>query len=182
VAVSDINLTDAIQRAKQLDPYALEQVYDAFAPQLSRYIHFRLSESALAQDLHAQVFQSFLELSPRRRNMIENIPTWLFDTARKLVDQQLAERNRARGIPGEELSETLNPPDRARQEIAWLNQLVFQALAGLISDHQHLLALRFGVPLPLEEVSRLMREPVSQVKSLQVDALLTLRQRLETER
>ena len=56
---------------------------------------------------------------------------------------------------------------------------VREAFDQLTSDQQHVLALRFGQELSLEETARIVGKTITAVKALQFRALASLRRLLE---
>lgn len=178
MALTDPALSNAISRASQFDPTALGQVYDACYQRVFCYARFRLGDPARAHELCAQTFDQWLEMLKRSRT-IDQLDRWLFETARRFIDQ---EASQASGTNNPNLTgyPEVNSP-AMEDQAAWLNLLVRQSLRKLLPDQQHLLALRFGVPLSIEETSRVIGKGIAEVKGNQFEALLSLRGWLEKE-
>ena len=49
------------QRGRQGDPAALGEIYDCLYPTIFRYIYYRVSDQAMAEDLVAEVFVRMVE-------------------------------------------------------------------------------------------------------------------------
>ncbi len=179
MATTDLNLIDAIARAGQLDPVALGQVYDAYFPQIFCYVRFRLGVDARAHELSSQVFDHLLETFTKRSKPIDPLDCWLFESARKLVEKDLNQASRPNKTNSTTHIEIDFPP--TENQAAWLNLLVRKSLQKLLPEQQHLLALRFGVLLSIEETSRIAGKSIAEVKGIQFEALLSLRDWLEKE-
>jgi RNA polymerase sigma-70 factor (ECF subfamily) len=91
----------------------------------------------------------------------------------------------AYGKPTQELSEDLhsNSPDlSALAEQNERQTAVRHALGRLTVEQQHVLSLRFGSELSLEETAQLMDRSANAIKALQFRALTSLRRELEARR
>jgi RNA polymerase sigma-70 factor, ECF subfamily len=182
LALSDLDLADAISQARQLDTLALGKIYDHYYPQIYRYTVFRLGDEQASQEVIAQVFDRFIEILQKRRKSIDDLPGWLHEATRQLVDDHLnlTNKNPDQKQKGDN---TLAQPDHepVDNEITWLRHLVSKSLQRLLPDQQHLLALRFAESCSPEETARLMGININDVKFIQFDALLSLRRLLEQE-
>jgi RNA polymerase sigma-70 factor (ECF subfamily) len=179
---SDLDLDNAILQARQFDIVALGQIYDHYYPQIFRYAVFRLGNEPTSQEIITQVFTRFLETLKKRRKSIDELPGWLFEATRQLVEDHL---NQATGNPLQavEGENTLASKDHKStdSEIIWLRRLVFKSLQLLIPEQQHLLALRFAGACSPDETARIMGKNINDVKAIQFEALLSLRRLLEQE-
>jgi RNA polymerase sigma-70 factor (ECF subfamily) len=171
----DRNFTDVIQQARQLDLTALGQIYDYFFSKLYRYCCFRLGSSDIADEACSEIFSLLLETLHLKPDSIDDLETWLFDTASAVVDSILMAQPEL--ISTNSLIQ--NDQAKPKDDIAWLENLVRSSLNRLVPEQQHLLALRFAGPCSTEETARLMDRNIPEVRSLQSDALSILRRFLE---
>jgi DNA-directed RNA polymerase specialized sigma24 family protein len=166
------DLSGVIEQAQRFDLHALGQVFEIFFPQIYRYSAFRLGDGLATSELCNLVFARLLEALKQQPKAIGDMQTWLFATTQIQVEQYLTQ-------PGaQHTSESAALPGG---EAAWLGRLVRASLQRLIPEQQHLLALRFGCAFTLEETARLMRRNVSEVKSMQMEALTGVRLLMEKE-
>jgi RNA polymerase sigma-70 factor (ECF subfamily) len=103
-------------------------------------------------------------------------------TAAHLVNDHY---RRAYSRPTEELSENLHsdtPDVSTLAEHSERQTDVRRAMRRLTAEQQHVLSLRFGSELSLEETAQLMDRSVNAVKALQFRALAGLRRELEGRR
>lgn len=173
--LTDTDLKHVIEQTNQHDLSALGQLYDHFAPQLKRYLDFRLAPEPTAQQVHRQVFDHYLAALQNQPHLAGDPARFLFTAAQKFTDQVLSQ---AAPTPTQS---SANPTGAAQKETVWLGQLVRRSLSKLTAEQQHLLALRFSNGFSIEEIARLLGRHPNQVKTLQFDALEQLRMHLEEE-
>lgn len=176
---------DLLARARQMDGNVLAEIHDRYYPELYRYIHFRVDDAHLSEDLAGEVFLRLIESIARQRGPERNLRGWLFGTASHLVNDQYRRRYRRRtqSIQEEQLE---NFPDLGSDpahawEGAYKQEQVRQALKQLTPDQQQVLALRFTDDRSLEETARLIGKNINAVKALQFRALGALRRLLGGE-
>jgi RNA polymerase sigma-70 factor (ECF subfamily) len=168
-----------LSRLIKLEPHSLGWVHDRYYAVVYRYVFFRLGDEQTSEDLTADVFLRLLEALDGGRPPGENLRGWLLGTAAHLVTDSLR-RKYAR--PVEDLDEqqpsTDMLPEAAASESVerWA---IRKALQQLTEDQQHVLALRFGDEISLEETARAMGKSVGAVKVLQFRALASLKREVE---
>ncbi len=178
MTVSELEITEVILHARRFDLTALGQVYDAYYPQIYRYINFRVCDEQTSREISHQVFVRLIETIKKRSRSIDNMTGWLFESVRDLVEQYLSTANEMAFQPRQAVVQISGQPD---QEIAWLEELVCKSMRHLDPEAQHLLALRFANFLTSEEIARIMGKNIADVKMLQFEALEDLRVQLEQE-
>lgn len=171
---------DSLIRLRQADPLTLAKVYDRFYPEVYRYVHFRLEDEQVCEDIASEVFLRLLKTLAKKRGSIRNVRGWLLGTAAHLVSDHLRAHYRARRLlewvtPRDETITGQGDAPERLAELGWQVRQVRQALQHLTPDQQHVLALRFADERSIEEVAQLMRRSVGAVKVLQFRALAALR-------
>jgi RNA polymerase sigma-70 factor, ECF subfamily len=181
LALSDLELKDALEQARILDPYALGQLHDHYYPLVNRYIRFRMEDDGACEQICDQVFQHLVHTLRKQRGAPEHIPAWLFRTAAISVDEQLRTGARSKKKQGSEPAVTTEIASRqpGQDEIAWLGRLTRRALAQLPANQQHILALRFSADRSLDEIAAIAGTTIAEVKYLQFEGLSTMRHLLE---
>jgi RNA polymerase sigma-70 factor (ECF subfamily) len=157
-----------------LDQQAIGAVYDRYVPEIYRYIRYRLSDEAAAEDLASDVFMRLLEALDAGRPPRTNLKGWLIGTASHIVSDHLRRRYRR---PVESLSDSLpdgRPAPATEVDRREKNRAVKDAMARLTTEQQHVLALRFGQGYSIEETAGLLNKNVNAVKALQFRALASL--------
>jgi RNA polymerase sigma-70 factor, ECF subfamily len=182
LALSDLDLADAVLKARQFDIAALGQIYDHYYPQIYRYVIFRLGDEQASREIIAQVFGRFLETLKKQRKSTDMLHAWLLEEARQLVEDHLpqAARNPIQRLEGNQ-SPPLGDHESLDGDMIWLRNLVCKSLQLLIPEQQHVLAIRFSEPCSPDETARIMGININDVKTIQFEALLSLRRLLEQE-
>ena len=162
--------------AENPDPYTLAKVHDSLYPVVYRYVHFRLADEEVCEDICSEVFLRLMSTLKDHHRPINNLKGWLLGTASHLINDHL---RMSYSRPVEALQEyhpVADPSPEEAAENAWQQSRVRAALMKLTSDQQHVIALRFSEEYSLEETARLMDRTVGAVKTLQYRALAALRQ------
>lgn len=173
-AMSVYDEQNAWNGLRKLDSQSIGAVYDQYFTEVYRYVRYRISEDAVAEDIASDVFVRLLEASQKGQGPQTNLKGWLIATASNVVNDHLRRRYRR---PTEALSDFL--PDEksnvhAEVDLREQNRVVQTAYAQLTSEQQHVLALRFGQGYSLEETASSMKKKVNAVKALQFRALAAL--------
>jgi RNA polymerase sigma-70 factor (ECF subfamily) len=167
---------------KRLDPLVISSIYDQFFPIVFRYVRFRVGDEIQAEDISSDVFIRLLEAIKKGRGPDSNLKGWLLATASNAVNDQ---RRNSYRHPVEKLSEHMpdiktSPPDTSEKLES--REYIRQALNRLTPEQQHVIALRFGQGLSLEEASEVMKKSVNALKQLQFRALASLGRYIDDER
>lgn len=172
---------NTLVRAKRLDQATLAMIHDRYYPEIYRYVHYRLENEQVCEDITAEVFLRLLDALHKNRGPTENIRGWLFGTASNLVNDHLRQRYARKEEPLENSAYLLTDPDHpdGAYEDAWLQQQVRDAFQELTAEQQHVLALRFSQERSLDETASIMGKTITAVKALQFRAVASLRRLLE---
>jgi RNA polymerase sigma-70 factor, ECF subfamily len=165
---------EALNGLQNLDSQVIGAVYDQYFPEVYRYVRYRVSDDAVAEDIASDVFVRLLEATQKRQGPQTSLKGWLIATASNVVNDHLRRRYRR---PTEALSDAM--PDAGSSipvevDLREQNRAVRTAYAQLTADQQDVLALRFGQGYSLEETAALMRKKINAVKALQFRALASL--------
>jgi RNA polymerase sigma-70 factor (ECF subfamily) len=172
------NEQEIMARVRKLDPQVIGAIYDQHFPEVYRYVRYRVNDDVLAEDIASDVFMRLLEAVQKQQGPQSNLKGWLFATASNTVNDYLRRQYRR---PTEELPEWL-PDDNlsvlAEVDLREQNREVRAAYAELTTEQQHVLALRFGLGLSLEETALHMKKNVNAIKALQFRALASLQRQI----
>jgi RNA polymerase sigma-70 factor (ECF subfamily) len=172
--ISPSEVQELVQRAQKGDSAAMAQLYQTYAQKIYRYVAYRVSSSADAEDLTAEVFVKMVEALPSYRWTGAPFESWLYSIASARV---IDFRRRASRRPQSELSEAMDDddplPEQQLQESQEVDHLR-QALQQLTDEQQAVLVLRFIERKSHQEVADLIGKSVSAVKSIQHRALIEL--------
>lgn len=170
-----VNLRDL----RDLDPQVLSEVHEQYFSQLYRYVRYRVPDHALAEDLTSETFVQLLDAIHSGKGPNSSIRGWLFGTAANLINShfrrtyregELIEERKIKLAPATQP----NPIKRVEQQ-----DLLSAAISKLTGDQQHVIALRFGTGMSIQETARVMDKNENAVKALQFRAIRSLRRELE---
>ncbi len=167
---------------RNLDAQAIGICYDQYAPDVYRYVRYRLDDEHLAEDLASEVFVQLLEALQNGRGPQSNVKAWLLSTAAHMVADQMrrAYRRPTSTIP-EDLVD-LRPTPVDEFDLRERRRDFRRAYTRLTDEQQHVLALRFGEGYSLEETAGVLKKKVNAVKALQFRALAALQRNLQEAR
>ena len=163
---------------QKLDVQVIGAVYDRYFSEVYRYVHYRIGDPTLAEDIASDVFVRLLEAAQSGQPPKTNIKGWLIGTASHILTDHLRRKYRR---PEEKTSASMpdlgesvaSEVDRREQ-----NRVVQNAYSLLTAEQQHVLALRFGQGYSLEETASLLNKNVNAVKALQFRALASLQRQM----
>ncbi len=167
-----------LARARQLDPEALAHIHDTYYAPIFRYVAFRVSDHATAEDLTSEVFTRLLT-ALRDKNAPQNtLRGWLYGVAARVVSDHHRQTYRT---PQVELDESLASTDHDPAKIVegkLTQESVQRAMQDLTEEQRHVLSLRFGSGMPIQDVARALGKSEGAVKQLQARAVATLARKL----
>lgn len=167
----DVSLID---RASRGDRDAIAVLYQQHIQAIYRYIGYRVSDCAAADDLTAEVFLRMVEGLPGYSSNGAPFEAWLYRIAAARVADYYRVQMRH---PEMMLSDT--EPDRAASpegvlQVAEEQAELRAALRQLSEEHQDILLLRFVERKSHDEVALLLGKSVTAIKSAQHRALSRL--------
>ncbi len=165
---------ELLRRAYELDTDALAAIHDTYYQPLYRYISFRVGDRDTCEDLVSEVFTRLLSTLRQRKSLPGNLRGWLFGVAANVVSDYFRHSYRSQQTTLDEhiMSRDPLPSEIAEQMVT--NEELRQAIRKLTPDQQHVLALRFGQNLSLQEVARILGKTEGAVKQLQARAIAAL--------
>jgi RNA polymerase sigma-70 factor (ECF subfamily) len=179
--MSEDEIQALVDRARNGEAVAFDQLYRHFAPGVYGFFRFRVRSAESAEDLMQKVFLKMIEQLPSYRNTGVPFAAWLYRVARNAwIDEH---RRRRETEPLETIAEM--PGDQedmdhlADRSFQW--DRVEEALRHLPDDQREVIACRFFADLtPGETAAQMGRSEVS-VRVLQHRALAAVRRRMRVE-
>ncbi len=167
-----------LARARQLDQEALALIHDTYYTAIYRYIAFRVGERETAEDLASEVFTRLLT-ALRDRNAPQNtLRGWLYGVAARVVADHHRRQYRAPQVElDEDLVSDMHDP-AAIVEGQLTQESLKQAMQELTEEQRHVLGLRFGADMPIQEVARTLGKSEGAIKQLQARAVAALARKL----
>lgn len=157
-------------RARQGDKEAYGDLYELYLDEIYRYIFYRVSNEADAEDLTEQVFLKAWENLSNYRGDVP-LKAWLYRIARNTTVDHY--RTRKQNIPLDENMSLIDKKDQPEEKA--LTQETALRLNGAISKlsplHQDVIILRFVNGYSTEEIAQILERSNGAVRVLQHRAL-----------
>jgi RNA polymerase sigma-70 factor (ECF subfamily) len=167
-----------IERAGS-DAEAFGRLYQHYAPLIYRFVHNRLGDRAVAEDLTADVFYKALRAIDRYRATDRPFRAWLYQIANNTITDHHRTRRPALDL------EAADPTDRApaveeqvvRRTEVWR---VWAAIEQLGEAQRTALSLKLGQDMHTSDIAACMGRSEGAVKQLIHRGLVAVRERLES--
>ena len=171
-----------VRQARSGDSDSFARLYDAYVEHIYRYIYFRVTDDALAEDLTSQVFLKAWEHFDRYQPGGSPFLAWLYTIARNQVIDHY--RTHKESVP---LDEAVALPAEVQGvseqvEAHFELQAMRDAMQFLTEEQQQVLILKFMAGLKTHEIARMMKKGEGAVRALQMRALQTLAKFMEPEK
>ena len=178
--VSSDELARLVERGKQGNREALEELYLIHFDRIYSYLHMSVGNRHDAEDLTTQVFVKMLESIGKFRWRSAPFSAWLFRIAHNLAMDHF--RANERWQPEEEVPEP-DPGDGSAAEEEALEAIGRQSMLELIEklshEQQQVLTLKFVFNFSNAEAATILDKTEGAIKSLQHRALASLQRQLD---
>jgi len=178
--VSSDELARLVERGKQGNREALEELYLIHFDRIYSYLHMSVGNRHDAEDLTTQVFVKMLESIGKFRWRSAPFSAWLFRIAHNLAMHHF--RANKRWQPEEEVPEP-DPGDGSAAEEEALEAIGRQSMLELIEklshEQQQVLTLKFVFNFSNAEAATILDKTEGAIKSLQHRALASLQRQLD---
>jgi len=190
LAVTDAYEGDLVARAKERSQEAWDEIYTRHYPQIYRYIHARVFDATIAEDLASSVFLAAVKGIGSYRYQGQPFLAWLYRIAHNTVSSHHRTTLRHRVVA---LSTVMELPGRMFDQIggrrtegtvesdpaAGAEQMdLREALAKLPRTQREVLTLKFFVGMDAKEIATVVGREPAAVYSLQARGLQALRRHL----
>jgi RNA polymerase sigma-70 factor (ECF subfamily) len=168
---------------------AIAELVERYSPRMYRYLIHLLGDASLAEDVLQETWLRVMERIDRYNPNL-SFKTWLFTVAHNCAVDALRRRSRQETVVApleNEEGETLDwdahlvdeePSALFHFEENELQARVVRLFSRLPRHYREVLALRFHEEMPLEEIARVLRIPLSTAKTRIKRGIEILRQRL----
>ncbi len=169
-----------VRRAQQGDAEAFGEIYDRYLDTVYRYIFFRVSATALAEDLTSETFLRALRRIGSVTWQGRDLGAWLVTIARNLIaDHYKSGRSRLEVSTPELVAEDhvdhgVHGQPEAQTIERLTNQTLLKAVAELPTEQQECIVLRFLDGMSVGETAQAMGKNDGAIKALQYRAVRAL--------
>jgi len=176
-----------VERAQRGDHAAFGALYQRYVDDVYAYVHMRVRDTAVAEDLTQDIFaNAYRGLKGFR--WTSGFGPWLMRSAHNRVANHWRSRGRAPQMvslpdpddPGDPRPELVGDDGVSTDlDLHVHGEAVAAAMHRLTDLQQQVLALRFGAGMTIAETSDIMGRSANAVKNLQHNALASLRRILD---
>ena len=178
--VSSDELARLVERGKQGNREALEELYLIHFDRIYSYLHMSVGNRHDAEDLTTQVFVKMLESIGKFRWRSAPFSAWLFRIAHNLAMDHF--RANRRWQPEEEVPEP-DPGEGSAAEEEALESIgrrsMLELIENLSHEQQQVLTLKFVFSFSNGEAATILGKTEGAIKSLQHRALASLQRQLD---
>jgi RNA polymerase sigma factor (sigma-70 family) len=151
--------------------------YEQYMPGIYKYIHYRVANVHLAEDLTSVVFEKALAGFRRYKADRASFFTWLITIARHTVIDHYRQQSRRKDIPLEDISDISSgnsSPEQQAVKKEELQRLRF-CLARLSQQEQEIISCKFGAEMNNRQVAGVLSLSESNVGTVLYRAVRKLR-------
>ena len=164
-----------VRQAVDGNQQAFTRLYDEHFDRIYRYIYFRVSNQAEAEDLTQEVFLKALQAIGSYKWRDVPFAAWLFRIAHNQVIDHFRKQSKQKKAPLEEAAAvSMEDPVAMAEQKSEIDELT-SAVKELPSAQQEVISLRFIAGLPIAEVARTLGKSEGTVKALQFNGTVSLR-------
>jgi RNA polymerase sigma-70 factor (ECF subfamily) len=157
-----------------------ERLYEEHAVPLLNFVLYRTGNRSLAEDIVADTFEKAYRARRTFTRLRASEKTWLYTIAlNSLRDSVRRSRTEAKAME-DAASQPASANPTAQLEQIEDRDMLGSALAGLSSEEQEAIALRYGAALSLPEIAKLTGVRLSTAHGRVYGALRKLRDELRT--
>ena len=163
-----------VERAQRGDRAALSELYRRHVDAIYRYVHLRVGDPTVAEDLTAEVFLRVLEGLAEYRYTGVPLIAWLYRIARARTADHWRRAGRYQEIElSDKIAATGSDPEVIASARIERSDLVV-VLRRLTDAQQQVIILRFVEEMSLAQAAAVMGKTVGAIKALQHRALASL--------
>ncbi len=164
-----------VRQAVDGNQQAFTRLYDEHFDKVYRYMRFRVSNQAEAEDLTQEVFLKALQAIGSYKWRDVPFASWLFRIAHNQVIDHFRKQSKQKKAPLEEAAAvSMEDPVAMAEQKSEIEELT-SAVKELPSAQQEVISLRFIAGLPIAEVARTLGKSEGTVKALQFNGTVSLR-------
>jgi RNA polymerase sigma-70 factor, ECF subfamily len=164
-----------LERAKNYEAQALEEIFDNYSPGIYRYALRLLGDPELARECMAETFSRFLNALKRDGGPDNYLQAYLYRIAHNWVtDHYRSNIPMTLALDSISLTDSKDQPEQVAEQRLSSYQLR-QALAILTPDQRQVVTLKYLEEWENEAIAMALNKPVGAVKSLQHRGIEALR-------
>lgn len=164
-----------VQQAIAGRPEAFAHLYDNYIDRIYRFILYRVSDVATAEDLTSLVFMKAWQSLPRYRKRKLSFRAWLFQIARNsIIDHYRTSKETVslETVAATAIDSMPTIPELIQRQMT--GERLWTRLQQLTDEQREVLLLKFVEGMSTKEVAGIMKKRQGAIRALQMRALSTL--------
>jgi len=180
-SIETLDDSTLIRRARQRDSAAFGVLYERYADRVYRYIAYRTSNTAVAEDLTSEVFLNAWRSIERYEDRGYAFSTWLLRLAHNEVTDYYRTNHNDASLPETDIHSSSLPDPGQFVELQVEQVALLRALKQLPDEWRQIILLRFVEGTPFEDVAMIIGKTSGACRVIQHRALARLRELLAVE-
>ena len=165
---------ELVERARAGDSQAFGELYESLVDSIYRYIYFRVSDGAAAEDLTSQVFLKAWEHLPHYRPQTATILAWVYTIAHNTVIDFYRVQHPADSLDEVEQLSSREPLPDAECELRFESDLLQKALWRLTDEQREVIVMRLIDGMSTDEIAARLGKRPGAVRAAQMRGLQSL--------
>jgi RNA polymerase sigma-70 factor, ECF subfamily len=170
---------ELMQRSISGDKEAFSLIYEAYFSPIYRYVHFRVQERSVAEDITQTVFLKVFEKLPVYRNRQHPPLAYLFTIARNKVIDYWRKNKPIESLDNEnDLTKIPDASASAEETVSqsFTGKEISKALEKISPEQREVIILKFFNELSYEEIANILKKKEEAVRQLASRGLRSLRE------
>jgi RNA polymerase sigma-70 factor, ECF subfamily len=164
-----------LERARQFEPAALEEIFDMYSQGIYRYAFRLLGDEELARECMSETFGRLLEAFKRESGPDNYLQAYLYRIAHNWVTDYY--RSKVPQSLPLDLDIQAYPPDDPQYALAehMATEQIRSALALLTPDQRQVIVLKYLEDWETKSIAEALNKPIGAIKALEHRGLASLR-------
>ena len=168
-----------LSRLRRSDSAAFGEIYTNYIGRIYRYVFYQVKDDMLAEDIAEEVFLRAWRNLNSYKGGGASFSSWLYQIAHNLVIDNFRAGKKIAAMKKEIVDDTDSP--EAAAESNWQKQQLLNVVDTLPEQQKQLILLKFIEGMDNEEIAQVTGKSQGAIRIMQMRALASLRQRLETK-
>lgn len=171
-----------ITRANE-DVSVFDELYNYYFPRVYNYVHYRISDSYVCEDLTSQIFEKLFSRLKYYQSGKATFSTWLFSIARHTIVDYYRSQSRNYNTSLEIMVEPMDSEPDPSDIVAFneTQQHLLNALASLTQRERDIIALKFWSGSSNRDIAKFIGISESNTAVILFRAMRRLRAILESQ-
>jgi RNA polymerase sigma factor (sigma-70 family) len=156
---------------------AFAELYEQYLPKVFRYVNYRISDVAMAEDITSAVFEKALTKFQSYNSKKAGFSTWIFAIARNTLIDHYRVNRRGQNVPLETALSVSTGDDSPEEELVKNEESreLQQCISRLSPHEREIIALKFGAEMTNRQIASTVGLSESNIGTILFRAIRKLR-------